>query len=234
VLNICHFTVIFPNTSPALQLYLWPQKVSGHCHLPCQQHSIYLLIYACHIMSVEYIPSKCGRVLQLHNLNYSYHEIEKISGVSKTTAQETVKNDENHHTWKFLPHSGHPSTITTCNCHQVIHELKQHQFKPYKTITEHSHDLMEWQVHTITHYAGFHCCVAICKPFLTEAAIKKCVKLADENDGCNWKTVIWTDESTIKLRKQPGHLYVTCCPGKEYFPECIQPTFHSGCQFLMV
>jgi hypothetical protein len=34
-------------------------------------------------MSVEFTPSKRGRVLQLHELNYSYREIEKITGVSK-------------------------------------------------------------------------------------------------------------------------------------------------------
>jgi DDE superfamily endonuclease len=82
-------------------------------------------------MSVEYTPSKHGRVLQLCDLNYSHREIEKITGVSKTTAQETVKRDKNHHTQKSLPHSGRPSTITTRNCRQVIHELKQHRFEPY-------------------------------------------------------------------------------------------------------
>ncbi|KIM91809.1 hypothetical protein PILCRDRAFT_83238 [Piloderma croceum F 1598] len=185
-------------------------------------------------MSVEYTPSKHGRVLQLRDLNYSYREIEKITGVSKTTAQETVKCDKNHHTRKSLPRSGHPSTITTHNHRQVIHELKQHQFEPYKTIAERSHDLTEQQVHTITHDAGFHCCIAVCKPFLTEAAIEKRVKWADENDGCNWETVIWTDESTIELRKRPVHLHVTRHPGEEYLPECIQLTFHSGRQSLMV
>jgi hypothetical protein len=41
-------------------------------------------------MSVEFTPSKRGRVLQLHELNYSYREIEKITGVSKTTAQKLL------------------------------------------------------------------------------------------------------------------------------------------------
>ena len=44
----------------------------------------------------------------------------------------------------------------------------------------------------------------------------------------------WTDKSTIKLGERPGRQYVTQLPGKEYLPECIRPTFHSGRKLMMV
>ncbi|KIM85002.1 hypothetical protein PILCRDRAFT_23719, partial [Piloderma croceum F 1598] len=57
---------------------------------------------------------------------------------------------------------------------------------------------------------------------------------AEENKDRDWSTVLWTDESSIELGKRPGRQFVTCRPGEEYLPECIQPTFHSGRQTLMV
>jgi hypothetical protein len=81
---------------------------------------------------------------------------------------------------------------------------------------------------------GFHHCVAIRKLFLTDAAVEKHIKWARDNWKRDWNTTLWIDESTIKLGKCPGHLHVTHRPGKEYLPECIQPTFHSGRQSLMV
>ena len=46
--------------------------------------------------------------------------------------------------------------------------------------------------------------------------------------------MIWTDESTIELGKCAGHQFVMRLPGEEHLPECIQLTFPSGCQSLMV
>ena len=42
-----------------------------------------LKLFHISLMSVKFTPFKRGRFLQLHKLNYSYREIEKIAGVSK-------------------------------------------------------------------------------------------------------------------------------------------------------
>ena len=100
-------------------------------------------------MSVGYTSSKWGRILQLHDLNYSYHEIAKITGASKTEAQKTVKHAENHHTHKALPCSGRPAAIDTHNCHHVLCNICNHHFKQYKAVSERVGGVMEWQVCTI-------------------------------------------------------------------------------------
>ena len=74
----------------------------------------------------------------------------------------------------------------------------------------------------------------MCKPFLTDVAVKKCIKWAKKNKDCDWSTVLWTNECSIKLGKWPGCQFITCHPGEEYLLECIQPTFHSGQQTLML
>lgn len=185
-------------------------------------------------MSVEFTPSKRGRVLQLHELNYSYHEIEKITGVSKTTAQETVKRDENCHTHESRPCSGRPKAVNHRERCHILRQVRQHRFEPYKAIAERVGSVTEHQVRTVANEAGYHRRVAVRKPFLTAAAVKKRTIWATENQSRNWDTVIWTDESTIELGERPGRQHVTRLPGEEYLPECIQPTFHSGRKSMMV
>ena len=94
-------------------------------------------------MSVEYTFSKWGRILQLHDLNYSYHEIAKITGASKTEAQKTVKHAENHHTHKALPCSGRPAAVDTHNCDHVLRNICNHHFKQYKAVSERVGGVME-------------------------------------------------------------------------------------------
>jgi hypothetical protein len=174
-------------------------------------------------MSVEYSPSRHGQILQLRDLNYSFGEISEITGASKTGAHDTVQCEQNHHTHNLPPCSGHPAAITNRQCRQVLREIHKHRFEPYKAVAACVGDLMAHQVRHIANQAGYHRQVAMRKPFLTEAAIKKHVRWADENKDCDWSMVLWTDESSIELGKWPGHQFITHHPGEEYLPECIQP-----------
>jgi transposase len=183
---------------------------------------------------VEYTPSKRGRILQLHDLNYSYGQIADITGASKTAAYETVKRDENYHTCNSLPRSGRPPAVNERERRHVIQDIRKHRFDPYKAVAERVGGVSERQVRRIANDAGYHRRIAVRKPFLTAAAVKKRIKWAEENESRNWSTIIWTDESTIELGKRPGHQRVTRLPGEEYLPENLQPTFHSGRKSLMV
>lgn len=108
-------------------------------------------------MSVEYTPSKRGRILQLHDLNYSYSDIAKIvDGVSKSAAQETVKREELHNTQKSLPRLGRPAAVSSRDHHKVLQDIKRHHFDPYKKVAERLGSLTEQQVRTIAHQAGYH------------------------------------------------------------------------------
>ena len=142
---------------------------------PAMFGSRVLKLFHISLMSVEFTPSKRGRVLQLHELNYSgsYREIEKITGVSKTTAQETVKQDENCNTHESLPRSGRPKAVNHCGRRHILWQVCQHQFEPYKAIVKHIGSVTEHQVRTVANEAGYHCHVAVHKPFLTAAAVKK-------------------------------------------------------------
>jgi transposase len=101
----------------AKSLRTLPPAIFGSCVLE---------LFHISLMSVEFTPSKRGRVLQLHELNYSYREIEKITGVSKTTAQETVKQDENCNTRESLPRSGRPKAVNHRERRHILQQVCQH------------------------------------------------------------------------------------------------------------
>jgi hypothetical protein len=204
-------------------------------NVTCVLNTFTLLVYALYsAFSVEYSPSKHGQILQLQDINYSFGDISKITGVSKTGAYNTVLCEQNHHTHNLLPHSGHPAAVTDRQCCQVLHEICKHRFGPYKAVAACIGDLTACQVCHIANQAGYHRWVAVCKPFLTEVVIKKHVKCAEENKVRDWSTVLWTDESSIELGEWPGCQFITRHPGEEYLLECIQSTFHSGQKTLMV
>ena len=113
---------------------------------PAMFGSCILELFHISLMSVEFTLSKGGRVLQLHKLNYSYCEIEKITGVSKTTTQEIVKQDENCNTCESLPCSSCPKAVNHCKQHHILWHICQHQLEPYKAIAKYVGSVTEHQV----------------------------------------------------------------------------------------
>jgi hypothetical protein len=50
----------------------------------------------------------------------------------------------------------------------------------------------------------------------------------------DWKQIIWTDESSVKLGKNSKVVWVWRKPGERYDEKCLTPTFKSGRDSLMV
>ena len=200
--------------------------IEATCYLDQLNSHLCLLCFCMSNMSsIEYTPSKQGRILQLGDLNYSYAQIAQIMGASKTGAHNTVVHNENHNTRNSLPQSGHSHAVNECNHHTVLQDICRHRGEPYKDIAEHVGGVTADQVQRTADDAGYHCRVAIQKPFLTKAAVKKQIKWAEENQTRNWDTVAWTDKSTIELGACPGRQFVAQLLGEEYLPECINQPF---------
>ena len=87
---------------------------------------------------------------------------------------------------------------------------------------------------TIAKQQGYNHCIAHHKPFLTKQAVKKHVVWGKDNADRDWSKVVWTDEAKIEMGEQPGPCRVTQMVGEEFLPECIQPTFQSGRQSIIV
>lgn len=182
----------------------------------------------------ELTPSKCGRILALRDEGYNYREIARKIGCAHSTAQKTVKRDENHDTRNSLPHPGRPPATDERTNRRVLRGLRNNRWEPYGRIADGFGDIKEHQVKKIAHDAGYRRYVARQKPFLSKKAIRERQEWAIQNEGRTWSNIIWTDESSIETGKRPGHQMVTRRPGEEYLPGNIVPTFRSGRQSIMV
>ncbi|PLW38313.1 hypothetical protein PCASD_09007 [Puccinia coronata f. sp. avenae] len=88
-----------------------------------------------------------------------------------------------------------------------------------------------------SHELGFHNRVAVEKPFVNSKQIEKQLKFASEHLSWtidDWKKVVWSDESLFEVGKLSKQTKVWKKKGEKYNPECLQPTFKSGCTSTMV
>jgi len=65
------------------------EKVCARGHATAFRHVEFIVYYR--YMSIKFMPSKRGWILQLHDLNYSYQNIGRIIGSSKSGARKTVQ-----------------------------------------------------------------------------------------------------------------------------------------------
>ncbi|KAF5312015.1 hypothetical protein D9619_003841 [Psilocybe cf. subviscida] len=183
----------------------------------------------------ELSPATRGRILALHDENYSYREIsEKIGGFSKSTAWKTVNRYKTYNTTDSLPRSGRPKAISNRTRRQVLREVTGNRWEPYSSISRRLNTVTEHQIREIAAAAGYHRRIARRKPFISDRSIMKRIQWAEINAETDWTKIIWTDETSFKTGKRPGHRYVTRRAGEEYLPENIDPTFRSGRKTLMV
>ena len=77
------------------------------------------------------------------------------------------------------------------------------------------------------HKEGFHRCIAIRKPYLSDAAKEKrldwCRARAHWGEA-EWTQVVWTDEAAMHFGG-PHQTRVTRLPGEEHETNCLQPKF---------
>lgn len=84
--------------------------------------------------------------------------------------------------------------------------------------------------------AGFRRCKACPKPFINMINRRKRLKFCRAHlkwTAEQWKSVIWTDESSFETGKK-GKTWVTRRSSERYCPDCIQKTRHSGRSSIMV
>jgi hypothetical protein len=103
----------------------------------------------------DFTPSKHGRILALCDEGYSYQQIAAKVGCVHSTAQKTVKWDENYNTQKSLPHPGCPPTSTPHTAHKVLCALRNNCFEPYAKIANSLGDVKEHWVKQIACDASY-------------------------------------------------------------------------------
>jgi hypothetical protein len=66
------------------------------------------------------------------------------------------------------------------------------------------------------------------KPYLSTKYKRRRVVFGKENSKRKWRFVIWSDESTFKIRYDGRNWWITRVPGEEHLPKNLKLTFKSG------
>ena len=141
------------------------------------------------------------------------------------------------------PRSGRPYKLDGQTLQHVKISLGHNRQQPLSTVTSFVNEVAASPVHSNTvrkavqQYLGLHEHIAAAKPFLKTTHWALCLAWAHAHHGWDvedWKHVLWTDESSVEIGENSRVPWVWRRPGERYLDKCLQPTFKSGCQSIMV
>jgi transposase len=133
---------------------------------------------------------------------------------------------------------GRPKKLSNRDKRSLGRALLKDRRQPLAELTS----ILPMKVHTCTvrtslHELGFQSRVAVKKPFLSDQHKAKRLKFAKEYKKWtveDWKSVIWTDESSFEIGKNTRQTVVWRKVDERHRSECLAPTFKSGRTSTMV
>ena len=176
------------------------------------------------------------KIVILRELKFSYGNIAKEVGCSKSSAERVYKKFQKENTIDDLPRSGRP-TICSARDERLIYRTSMNNRRltapKIKTILSsfHNMQLSESTVKRVLRKFGLFGRIARKKPYLTATHKKQRLSFAKEYQHwtpSDWATITFSDESKFNLFHSDGRIYVRRKIGEEFREDCIQPTQQSG------
>ena len=184
-------------------------------------------------MAPPLTPSKRGRIIQMHVDGKPYRQIAEELGVTKSTAQRTVKKDILFNTRHDLPHPGRPKSTTAREERSMVAAALRDRDKPWKEVAGD----FEQSYSTFSRVLRKHSYGRYVKQrsnYLSAKQVKARKQWVADNKDTNWKAIIFTDEAAFQVGDTKGREYTTRRPGEEGLAQCRKQTFRSGRTSLMV
>ncbi|KAH9085146.1 hypothetical protein LEN26_020630 [Aphanomyces euteiches] len=182
------------------------------------------------------------RVLSKHKQGFGYKRIAKELDMAPSSVRNIVIMFKTEGRTTVSPRSGRGRS-TTVYVDRLIHrEALKDRRASTPTIAkglEIFHDVIvsEETVRRRLRDFGLNGRAARKKPFISKANRLKRLAFAKKHllwSPEDWKRVLFSDESPFNLTGSNGRIYVWRRPGEEFKDICLQPTFKSGRQTVMV
>lgn len=193
----------------------------------------------------ELSSPKKGEIIGLHKAGYSVRKIEFITGVPKSTAQDTIKKWKTTGIVRNSAHRtkrGRPKKLTERDLRRLFRIVTEHNFASLAEIKEKFEEALETAISVRTlrrylHDIGLFSRVAVVKPLVKKEHRKKrlgwCKNLLDWGPE-DFSQVIWSDESRFKIFQSDGPQRVWRIDGRRYDVKNTRPSVKFGGGSIMV
>ncbi len=179
-----------------------------------------------------------GAAVALHKRGLTVREIEKETGVSRSSVQRLVKKHRQGAPLQAGKKTGRPLLSTTRQDRVLKRIVRGSPDKRRKTRSEIAHEWRSatginaspWTISGRLKKLGFKSRVAAKKPFTSPANIAQRVLWCKEHRGWTleqWETVLWSDETSVQLHPtRPKRVWRT--KNERLQPDCQNPTIKHG------
>jgi transposase len=179
-----------------------------------------------------------AKIWVLRHQGKSYGEINKLTGVARSTIQKIVKSNSSR-----TLHKGNATKkrlITGRELRQILRYISSCWSNRRQSWTQIKAALgLQASTSCIRRTlkaAGFRRCIACPRPFINKKQAKKRKGLAYHYRWWSveqWKQVLWTDEATFETGKR-NRIWVTRRPDEKHCQNCIRSVYRSGRVSVMI
>jgi transposase len=171
-------------------------------------------------------------VVRMHKEGYKGQEIAKVVGYAKSTVNQIIQRAKKRGTTERPMPLTKPHSLSDRDTRVLMRNVKKARDTPLQDIT----NSLPTKVSTSTVRKTLHSWnilsgMSVRKPFLTDKHVARRLEFARKHKDWTveqWRKVIWTDESTFEVGKNPRHRRVWREPSEKYNKDCLEPTFKSG------
>lgn len=190
----------------------------------------------------EISSEKRFEIVILRKMGKSISEIARMVGVSRNGVRTTLKRKSETGRNDDRKRLGRPRKTTERTDKLIKLISNRNRFKTSPEITAEINNMLSKPISVQTtkrrlREVGLNGCVAVKKPLLSKANIKKRLLFAKQHQHWTidqWKTVLWTDEPKFEMFGSRRRQFVRRKVGERCNSKCILPTVKHGGGSVMV
>ena len=184
-------------------------------------------------MTPQRTPTTRRHVYTLWTCGLNKRAIARQTSIPEATVRRYIRQfNQRGHSY-CLDRPGPARKLDDRQERMLIRQIIQFHREPW-TYHAKNWDISSATMGAIADRHGLHRRIMRRKPWLSPKNIERRRQWARDNIGRDWRSVIFTDESSIELGGKAGRQRTSRRAGEAYLPKHVQPTFQSSRQTMMV